>query len=62
MTGQLLTAEELSARWKVPTSQVYRLVRNGQIPCVRLGRYVRFNPAVIERFERGETNPQRETA
>jgi len=52
----LWTAEELSERWQVPTSQVYRLVRNGQVPCVRLGRYVRFSPAAIEAFERGDNN------
>jgi len=62
MTGRLLTAEQLAERWQVPTSQVYRLVRNGQVPCVRLGRYVRFNPAAIEAFERGDTTPNKEKA
>lgn len=50
----LMTAEELGKRWQVPTSHVYRLAREGQIPVVRLGRYVRFNPDVISKFERGE--------
>ena len=60
--GQLLTAEQLAARWQIPTSHVYRLAREGRIPVVSLGRYRRFHPAAIERFERGETNPQKETA
>jgi hypothetical protein len=34
----LMTAEDLAARWQVPTSQVYRLTRDGRIPVVRLGR------------------------
>ena len=58
MNGQLLTAEQLAARWQVPISQVWRLARADAIPTVRLGRYVRFNPAAIEAFERGETTPK----
>jgi len=55
VTGQLLTAEQLSERWQVPVSQVYRLTRDGRIPAVRLGRYYRYQPAAIEAFENGET-------
>ena len=51
----LLTAEQLAERWQVPVSQVYRLTRDGTIPAVRLGRYYRYSPAAIERFEAGET-------
>jgi excisionase family DNA binding protein len=55
MTGQLLTAEQLAERWQVPTSHVYRLAREGRIPCVPgLGKYRRFRLDVIERFELGE--------
>ncbi len=43
MTVQLLTAEQLAERWQVPTSQVYRLTRDGQIPALKLGRYVDAN-------------------
>jgi excisionase family DNA binding protein len=49
--GRLLTADELAARWQVPKSQVYRLARDGQVPAVRLGRYVRFRLDAIEAFE-----------
>jgi excisionase family DNA binding protein len=51
--SQLLTAEQLSQRWQVPTSHVYRLAREGHVPAVRLGRYVRFREDAIERFELG---------
>jgi excisionase family DNA binding protein len=51
--SKLLTAEQLSQRWQVPTSYVYRLARDGRVPAVRLGRYVRFREDVIERFELG---------
>jgi len=50
--GQLLTADQLSERWQVPRSQVYRLAREGSLPVVQLGRYKRFRAAAIEEFER----------
>jgi excisionase family DNA binding protein len=52
--GQLLTADQLADRWQVPTSHVYRLAREGRIPCVELGRYKRFRLDAIERFELGD--------
>jgi excisionase family DNA binding protein len=54
MTAQLMTAEQLAERWQVPTSQVYRLARDGHIPVVSLGRYRRFRLDAIEDYERGE--------
>ena len=47
MTFEIIDAEELAARWRVPESWVRsatreRTSRDRQIPHVRLGRYVRF--------------------
>lgn len=47
----LMSAEDLAARWQVPTSQVYRLTRDGQIPVVRIGRYYRYRLDAIEAWE-----------
>lgn len=52
--NQLLTAEELAERWQVSAAQVYRLAREGGVPSVRIGRYVRFRRDVIDRWESGE--------
>ena len=52
-TPRLLTAEDVAARWQVPTSQVYRLTRSGRLPVVRLGRYYRYRVEAVEEFERG---------
>ena len=49
---RLLTPDELAERWSVPKAQVYRLAREGQVPTVRLGRYVRFDPAAVADFEK----------
>lgn len=54
MTGPLLTADQLADRWQVPTAHVYRLARQGDIPCVELGRYKRFRLDAIEAFEVGD--------
>lgn len=51
--SELLTADELAARWRVPKSQVYGLTRRGVIPTVRLGRYYRYRLAAVEDFELG---------
>jgi excisionase family DNA binding protein len=49
--SQLLTAEQLATRWQVPTSQVYRLTRDGRLEPVRLGRYYRYRTEAVEAFE-----------
>lgn len=41
---QLLTAEPLARAVHVSTSRIYQLARDGLIPCVRIGRQVRFDP------------------
>jgi hypothetical protein len=40
---RLLTADDLARRWQVKKSLVYHLSRTGQIPTLKLGRYVRFS-------------------
>jgi hypothetical protein len=55
---EVLTAEELARRWKVPTSWVREHCRSRSadpIPHAQLGRYVRFSfgsPALTARWER----------
>ena len=46
-TPELIDSAELAARWRVPESWIrnhtrVRTPREERIPCVRLGRYVRF--------------------
>jgi hypothetical protein len=58
VSGQLLTAEELAARWRVPVAWVYAKCRTGELPKVPLpGRYIRFRVETVEAFERGELDP-----
>lgn len=50
MSATLLTAEEVAARLQVPTGWVYAAARRGELPSVRLGRYVRFRAEALERW------------
>jgi hypothetical protein len=58
---EVLTAEELAKRWKVPASWVREQCRSravDPIPHVQLGRYVRFSfgsPALTAWWERRTT-------
>jgi excisionase family DNA binding protein len=47
----LLTADDLAQRWSVPRAHVYRLAREGRLPTVRLGRYMRWRPEAVDAFE-----------
>jgi excisionase family DNA binding protein len=47
----LLTAEQLAARWQVRPQHVYTLARDGNLPHLRIGRYVRFRLEAIEAWE-----------
>lgn len=49
--SRLLTADDVAERWQVPKAQVYRLTREGRLSAVRIGRYYRYRPAVVEEFE-----------
>ena len=49
-SGSLITPEALAEAWGVPKSHIYRLAREGRLPCVRLGKYVRFHPKAVDAF------------
>lgn len=57
----ILTPEELAARLKVPKSWVYEKTRSrgrnqNPLPCLRLGRYIRFDwTKVVEWLTEGDS-------
>ncbi|MGD0075362.1 MAG: helix-turn-helix domain-containing protein [Candidatus Binataceae bacterium] len=48
----LLTAEQVAARWEVPESWVREQARTGKLPCLKLGHYRRFRAGDVDRFIR----------
>lgn len=57
--GELLSAVQVAVRLGMHPDQVYYHVRLGRIPCVRIGRSVRFVESQIERWleEGGSAGP-----
>jgi excisionase family DNA binding protein len=55
--GDVLTIEELSVYVKVSKSTLYKLVREGKIPCQKVGRHWRFRKETIDHWL-DEKNPQ----
>ena len=45
--SELLTLQELAERLKVKTSWLYQRTRVNSIPCIRLGRHIRFSEKAV---------------
>jgi excisionase family DNA binding protein len=50
LDGPLLRPEEAAALLSVKTSWVYDAVRTGKLPCVRVGRHIRFTRIMLENW------------
>jgi excisionase family DNA binding protein len=48
--GDVLTIEELATYLKIPKSTLYKLVREGKIPCQKIGRHWRFRKGAIDHW------------
>jgi len=46
----VLTIKELSVYLKVPKSTLYKFVREGKLPCQKVGRHWRFHRDAIYRW------------
>ena len=49
---KLLTVKQVAEILGVTEDRVYSMAREGLIPCVKLGRQIRFSPRVLEEFIR----------
>jgi excisionase family DNA binding protein len=47
---ELTTVEWVAQKLRVPISSIYDYARRGVLPCVRVGKLVRFRPSDIESF------------
>ena len=48
--GGLLTVAEVAAAMRVSNMTVYRLIKNGELPAVRVGKNYRLRDADLHRF------------
>lgn len=54
---ELWDANDAARYLKVSRSWVYQRAESGLLPCLRVGGLVRFDPATIRAFARGEVQP-----
>jgi len=53
LDGPLLRPDQAAALLAVKTSWVYDAVRTGTLPCIRVGRHIRFTRAMLEEWLAG---------
>jgi excisionase family DNA binding protein len=52
-TTELLTIKEFAKLVKIAPKTLYRLASAGKIPCIRIGRNLRFSPDMIDQMRQG---------
>jgi excisionase family DNA binding protein len=55
-SDEVLTIEELSDYLKISKSSLYKLVQDGNLPGLKIGRHWRFQKAVIDQWMKDKTN------
>jgi excisionase family DNA binding protein len=55
MTDRLLTAHEVADALRVSTMTIYRLIRRGELPAVRVGRNYRVREADLYHYLEQQT-------
>ena len=46
----LLDLKQTAKHFNLPKSRISKAVKNGDLPCIKLGHYVRFRPSDLEDF------------
>jgi len=52
-TTELLTIKEFAKIVKIAPKTLYRLASTGKIPCIRIGRNIRFSSDMIDQMRTG---------
>jgi excisionase family DNA binding protein len=50
LDGPLLRPDQAAELLSVKTSWIYEATRNGRLPCLRIGRHIRFTRAMLEEW------------
>lgn len=48
MVSELISAKDVAKILKISVNNVYRLSREGKIPCFKIGRRYRYSPDLID--------------
>jgi excisionase family DNA binding protein len=57
LSEPLLKAADAARLLAVPESWVYEAVRTGRLPCIRVGRHIRFTRSGLEAWVREQRDP-----
>ena len=49
-SSEVLTIDELAVYLKIPKSTLYKLVREGAVPCQKVGKHWRFHKEAIDEW------------
>lgn len=55
MPERLMTIEEVAEYFQVSKGAIYKRIQRGQIPYMKMGSLLRFNPSKIEEYIRENT-------
>jgi excisionase family DNA binding protein len=56
-SGDVLTIDELAIYLKIPKSTLYKLVREGSVPCQKVGKHWRFHKDAIDAWLKQHNPP-----
>lgn len=59
--GQVLTIEELAEYLRIPKSTLYKLVREGSVPCQKVGKHWRFHKDAIDAWLKQQPSSTKQT-
>jgi len=48
--ARLLNMQQVAQRLNIPKTKAYELVRQGRLPAVRVGKYIRVEPSKLEEW------------
>jgi len=60
-SGDVLTIDELAVYLKVPKSTLYKLVREGSVPCQKVGKHWRFHRDAIDAWLKQQPSTKKQT-
>ena len=59
---EVLTIDELAVYLKIPKSTLYKLVREGAVPCQKVGKHWRFHKEAIDEWLKQQPNSPKRTS
>jgi len=60
-SGDVLTIDELAVYLKIPKSTLYKLVREGSVPCQKVGKHWRFHKDAIDEWLKQQPRTRKQT-